>query len=477
MTQWKFNARQIHEKNEKTRNRRVATAKQLWIADRMVQHRVIYFPMQLDFRGRFYYRPPFLHPQANDIGRALLQFADGKPITSEDQADWLRVHGANLYGHSKLSWQARVDWVHEHQQEIERAGRDPWSSTEFWTEADDPWQFLAFCHAYQEFSHHGYGYVCQLPVVLDCTCSGIQHYSALLRSSDMGVLVNLAPSDKPQDIYSTVLAEVLVKLRADAAAGEPDAVKWLQLQPDRSLLKPVVMTVPYSATRRAVFMYCQQWAFERGLDLYGTDGWCFQRGAVASMHYMATILTRQTSLIIGPAKQAMAWFKTVGKHAGKQNIKLLWRSPSGLPVLQSYMEMRDTVIYLNHLTSVTRSFKAQLYDKALNPKRMSNALSPNVIHSMDASHMAFTTIDAFANGVTNLGGIHDCFATTPAEMGQLRDSVRNAFADLYTADRFTEIADQLVAQLPAELAAKLPPRPPMGDLDINLVRSSTYFIT
>lgn len=477
VTQWKFNARQLHEKNEKTKNRRVATAKQLWIADLMVDHDTIYFPMQLDFRGRFYYRPPFLHPQANDIGRSLLQFANGKPIASEQDADWLRVHGANLYGHSKLSWQARVDWVHQHQQDIEQAGRDPWANTSFWTEADDPWQFLAFCRAYQQFSHHGYGYVCQLPVVLDCTCSGIQHYSALLLSAEMGELVNLAPSDKPQDIYSTVLAKVLEQLRHDAEAGDPHAQSWLQLQPDRSLLKQVVMTVPYSATRRAVFMYCQQWAFDRTLQLYGTNGWCFQKGAIAAMHYMASVLTRQTSLIIGPAKQAMAWFKQLGKLAGQSDIKLQWRSPAGLPVIQAYIDMRNTVIQLSHLTSVTRMFNAQLEEKGLNSKRMANALSPNVIHSMDASHMAFTTIDAFANGVTNLGGIHDCFATTPAEMGQLRDSVRNAFADLYSGDRFTEIADQLVAQLPAELVAKLPPRPPLGNLDINSVRSSTYFIT
>ena len=108
---------------------------------------------------------------------------------------------------------------------------------------------------------------------------------------------------------------------------------------------------------------------------------------------------------------------------------------------------------------------------------MDTALSPNVIHSLDASHMAFTTIDAFANGVTNLGGIHDCFATTPAEMTALRNSVRNSFSDLYSSNIYENITEQLVSQIPPEVADKVPLRPSLGTLDTNSVRNSSYFIT
>jgi DNA-directed RNA polymerase len=108
---------------------------------------------------------------------------------------------------------------------------------------------------------------------------------------------------------------------------------------------------------------------------------------------------------------------------------------------------------------------------------MANGLSPNVIHSLDASHMAFTTVDAFANGVTNLGGIHDCFATTPAEMRQVRDSVRNTFANLYSEDWLDTITSELLSQIPEDLRSKLPACPVAGQLDIDLVRTATYFIT
>lgn len=475
ITQWRFNARQIHEKNDRTKNKRIALAKQLWLARRFVDEQQLHFPMQLDFRGRYYYKPPFLNPQTNDVGRSLLQFANGQPISNDREAEWLWVHGANLYGYSKLSWRARLDWAHQNKEAICRSGMEPWQFTEFWAEADDPWQFLAFCRAAYQYVNQRSNFRCQLPVVLDCTCSGIQHYSALLRSEQMAELVNLMPSDHPQDIYARVLNAVLERLRADR--DNPSARSWLELQPDRSLTKAVVMTMPYSATRQAVFKHCQVWSFERTLQLYGTDGWHFKDGAIAAMHYMATILSEETANMIGPAKAAMQWFKRIGILAGESNTPMQWASPSGLTIRQQYPNMRRVMIRLHHLSPVRSRFALNLEDEGLNPKRMGSGLSPNIIHSLDASHMALTTVDAFSKGVVNLGGIHDCFATTPAEMSRVRDSVRNTFSAMYSHDWYTTITSELLAQLPSELQSKVPLPPSLGGLDIDLVRNATYFIT
>jgi len=473
ITQWKFNARLIHEANDRAKHKKIATAKQLWLAERFVNEPAIYYPMQLDFRGRYYYKPPFLNPQANDIGRGLLLFAQGVPITEPSQADWLKIHGANVYGHSKLTWRARIDWVDGNTQAIRQASQDPWSCSAFWTKASDPWQFLAFCREYDGWLQHGVGYVCHLPVVLDCTCSGIQHYAALLRDESMASLVNLMPSEKPQDIYTAVMERVLHRLRTDTNVA---AKHWLELQPDRSLAKPVVMTLPYSASRRAVFGFCQEWALDRALELYGQDSWPFKRGAIADMHYMTSILHQETSRMIAPAKKAMEWFKKVGRLAGENNIVLSWRSPSGLWVRQKYLDYRESRIKLHHLSTVPMDLRSYHMPKGLNPKRMGNGLSPNVIHSMDASHMAFATIRAFDAGVQNLGGIHDCFATTPAEMSLVRDAVRMSFADLYSYNWLADITSQLLAQIPAPLHVYLPEPPTHGDLDIQQVLSADYFI-
>ena len=90
--------------------------------------------------------------------------------------------------------------------------------------------------------------------------------------------------------------------------------------------------------------------------------------------------------------------------------------------------------------------------------------------------MALATIHARnKDPLLNIGGVHDCFATTPAEMSTLRDSVRQTFADLYSTDWLTQIKSQLENQIQDK--KDLPPEPQLGELDPTITRSSNYFIT
>ena len=469
---WRKRAKQIHEKNEKTNSARIGQAKTLWVARRFKDEEEIYFPMSLDFRGRYYYRPPYLNPQGNDVSRSLLLFANATPINTEEELNWLRIHGANLYGLGKSDWQTRIDWVKEHDQLITGAGNDPWMNSDFWMRADKHWAFLAFARTYHEFKQHGWGYNCQLPVMLDCTCSGIQHYAALLKSEDMGRSVNLISSDRPQDIYSEVITRVLEKLRE---SKDTRARKWLMLEPDRSLAKPCVMTSPYSATTTAFYYYCYDWAQKRSKDMFTGKTWTTQRGAMTTMHFMAQLLYKETTSLISPAVKAIEWFRKLGRLAGKDNIPLEWKTPSGLLVHQEYKSVKQTRIRLKYLSDVHMDIRTNLDQDDLDSGRMANALSPNVVHSFDSSHMSFSTLKAVALGVKNIGGVHDCFATTPSEMSKLRDAVRQSFSDMYSGDWFTAITTQLTQQINRK--DELLTKPTLGDLDLTSVQGSNYFIT
>ena len=44
----------------------------------------------------------------------------------------------------------------------------------------------------------------------DGSCNGLQHYAALGRDKGGAEAVNLAPFDKPQDVYSDVLIQVML---------------------------------------------------------------------------------------------------------------------------------------------------------------------------------------------------------------------------------------------------------------------------
>ena len=58
-----------------------------------------------------YTRVPYLSPQGAGLGKALLEFAEGKPISTEEGARWLAIHVANSWGHDKLPFDERVKWT------------------------------------------------------------------------------------------------------------------------------------------------------------------------------------------------------------------------------------------------------------------------------------------------------------------------------------------------------------------------------
>jgi DNA-directed RNA polymerase, mitochondrial len=67
-------------------------------------------------------------------------------------------------------------------------------------EAEDPWQFLAACFEVSDAfqSPDPTAYESRLPVQMDGSCNGLQHYAALGRDKEGGMAVNLRPADQPQ---------------------------------------------------------------------------------------------------------------------------------------------------------------------------------------------------------------------------------------------------------------------------------------
>ena len=64
-----------------------------------------------------------------------------------------------------------------------------------------------------------------MPIALDGTCNGLQHYAAMLRDEVGGKAVNLVPSDKPSDVYGDVAKIVRDKLSDLMVTEGPD--QWI----------------------------------------------------------------------------------------------------------------------------------------------------------------------------------------------------------------------------------------------------------
>jgi DNA-dependent RNA polymerase len=68
---------------------------------------------------------------------------------------------------------------------------------------DEPIQFLAACLELKQANNNP-DFVTHLPITLDCTCSALQHLSAMTRCEAEGRLCNLIPSDTREDFYQVI---------------------------------------------------------------------------------------------------------------------------------------------------------------------------------------------------------------------------------------------------------------------------------
>lgn len=511
LREWKREAYKLHSGNVSTRSKRLHLAKTLRIAETYSEYEAIYFPYQLDFRGRIYAIPSF-NPQGNDVTKGLLHFADGKAIEDGVAAGWLAIHGANVFGYDKASLEDRIEWVEQHEEEITAVAADPLSNR-FWTEADKPFQFLAFCFEWAGFCEQGYGYVSHLPIALDGSCSGIQHFSAMLRDEEGGRAVNLLPAETPEDIYQRVCDRVVMKLekavgelsstialaiastpssspkggeansyRAEAIAQQAEAngwsdglmaAGWLSLEPNRKTTKRQVMTLPYGSTMFSCREYTEEWYFDRinaGWHNPFDDSVSFK-----ATNYLSNLIWESITEVVVGARTAMDWLQKCAKVVAAEELPVYWTTPVGFKVMQQYRntssrrvktKLGDTVVKLS----------LQEEKNTIDKRRMQNAISPNFVHSMDATHLVMSVCYALDNGIHSFAMIHDSFGCHAADTNMLAACLREAFVDLYSdLDVLDDFRQQIERQVDEADVSKIPALPPKGSLDLELVRESDFF--
>lgn len=475
---WKGATKEAHERNARGVGRRRQAETILQVADRFASEPVIYFPHNLDFRGRLYSIPSFLNPQGSDLAKGLLRFAQGKPLGSDVAAGWLAIHGANTYGFDKASLEDRVSWIEERQEIILRCAADPLSES-FWQDADSPWCFLAFCFEWAGFVREGLSFVSSLAIALDGSCNGIQHYSAMLRDPVGGAAVNLVPADKPSDIYGEVAKVTMAKLcldRYDSEADAQTAKSWVDFGITRKITKRSVMVLPYGGT----YMSCKDYVGEavaEAIENGATDPWAGDRKAHhAALHFLAKRVWASIGEVVVKSKEAMGWLQACARLAAKTDLPINWRTPDGFRVQQAYKKLSakriKTKVFGERLELTVVNETAEI-----DGGRQVTAIAPNFVHSMDASALRACVIIAGENGITSFAMIHDSYGTLAADTEMLGACLRHAFVDMYrdhdVLGQFLEGVEEMLVD--DKLRRKLPPVPAPGTLDIAAVLCSDFF--
>lgn len=505
---WKKAAAGIYRREKARQSRRLSLSFIVNQANKFSQFKAIWFPYNMDWRGRVYAVPMF-NPQGNDMQKGLLTLAVGKPIGA-DGFKWLKVHGANCAGVDKVTFEERIKWVEDNHDNIMAAAKAPMDSIEWWGKLDSPFCFLAFCFEYAGVMHHGLSYSCSLPIAFDGSCSGIQHFSAMLRDHIGGHAVNLTPSGKVQDIYRIVSDRIEEELKVllvngtdnemvtheDKKTGEITerlklgtrelARQWLTYGMSRKVTKRSVMTLAYGSKEYGFADQVYEDIVMPAID--SGSGAMFTEPSQAS-RFMAKMIWEAVSVTVVAAVDAMKWLQGAAKLLAaevkdkktgeilKPCLPVHWVTPDGFPVWQEYRKKDTTRLNLMFLGSfnlqptVNKGTK-----KELDKHKQESGISPNFVHSQDGSHLRKTVVHTHRKyGVMSFAVIHDSFGTIPADAEYLFRGVRETMVETYRDnDVLLDFYEQFEYQLHESQRDKLPELPKKGKLNIEDILSSDF---
>lgn len=493
---------------------------------------LFYLPHSVDFRGRAYPIPPHLSHVGSDLSRGLMIFAEGRPL-GERGIRWLKIQLANMAGYDKASFDERVAYAERHLDEVYDCADAPLTGRQWWKKADEPWQCLATCIELASAlrSPDPTQYISHLPCQQDGSCNGLQHYAALGGDVDGAKQVNLSPSDRPQDVYSAVANLVSAQIEKDAAS-DPDHIAGKLLgKINRKIVKQTVMTNVYGVTMFGARQQIQDRLKE--FNVVSSESYKDARAYIAmavfnslgrlfdnaqriqtwlteasfeiaksvppevSSHFGIGIETDDDGNVLKPPRRTRKWMEREDPADRYPQTSVYWTTPLGFQVLQPYNKMRSV-----SLRTVLQNINLRISSKfdPVDVQKQSSAFPPNFVHSLDATHMFMTALACYEAKVT-FASVHDCFWTHAATVDEMSVILREQFIKLHSQPILERLRDEFVERYRGYIVPEglnkgrgpsgdirhiqvsnwrpisIPPIPPKGDFDINLVKNSDYFFS
>jgi hypothetical protein len=451
-------------------------------------HKEFYFYIDADYRGRLYYSEPFFNFQGSDMARGQLLFAEGK-LFDEQASFWLAVHTACCYNQSytideipewvtadyrsileaegldtisvdKMTLEDRAMWTQQNINTILEAGEQGF----FFAEAEKEISFLACCIEWHKYSTAEGDFYTHLPIPIDGANNGWQHLGAMSKDAKTGELVGLVPVDIQNDFYVQI-AKRLTERMPDWFEERSIPMKHIR----KGIAKRAAMTRAYSCGQKkmseSMFSDCYQYGYTDEyniseydcIDLSGQIIKAIEEvcpGPLTTMKYLQKLADQEIN----------NWMCMYGTDRG-QGIE--WTTPSGFPVIYECYRTRPAKVdcYGFNTPHGEIRFKHVIREKTDIPDRRGFmcGISPNFVHSMDASHMALV----IANWDDDFGAVHDSFSSYATRTEELMTLTRDKFVEMYDKENFYETI---------EFGKGFNGRQPtIGSLEINGVKDSNYF--
>ena len=415
------------------------------------------FYIDADYRGRLYYSEPFFNFQGADIARGQLLFDEGKRF-DESASFWLAVHTACCFNQSysideipewttgdyrsvleeenldtisvdKMTLEDRAQWTQENIEVIIEMGEMRMIAEE----AEKAISFLACCIEWYRYSTTDGDYYTRLPIPIDGANNGWQHLGAMSKDALTGRLVGLVPTEIQNDFYVQI-AKRLCDRMPEWFEERQIPMKHIR----KGIAKRAAMTRAYSCGQKkmseSMYSDCYQYGFTKDYNISAYDCDELSNQVIRAIQEVCPGPLDTMKYLQRLADQEIAnWLQTYGTDRGKG---IEWLTPSGFPVIYECYRTRPAKVdcYGFNTPDGEIRFKHVIREHTDIPDRRGFmcGISPNFVHSMDASHMALV----IADWEGDFAAVHDSYSAHANDIESLMVETRKKFVSMYDTENF-----------------------------------------
>jgi DNA-directed RNA polymerase len=397
---------------------------------RSLIHKNFRFPHFMDSRSRMYLSTTSgVTIQGSDFQKALVIPTYAEPLTDDG---FLALQEAAA-GYSEQKWSVVEMATH---------ATYPEKTQDTWMTADKPYSYMACADLIRQYLDEP---TKPLPafIPLDGRCSGLQHWSAVSRSDAITAHLGMELEEADLDIYERVAA--------DWAAVLPRDKLYLAT---RKAAKIPTMTWGYNATVMTsmahihkLFGAKSEWNVE--LEKYEIVGEGLPKADTAAL---GADLYKRLNETLAPLTAAVKWVSEAAVVISKDgNESIDWPTPDGFDCTQR--KCKGIEVRLNCTLSSGKKLELTVRDfsgNIPNPAKHKSSIAPNVIHSLDATHLRMVARVLKKLGLP-MAFIHDSFSTHCNYRKELYDAIVSTFIELYDMDYLSDLHKYWTVKYEVEL--------------------------
>lgn len=158
---------------------------------------------------------------------------------------------------------------------------------------------------------------------------------------------------------------------------------------------------------------------------------------------IAEIIYNQIFELFPSLKSIYDYFMNISKLMIKLEIPLSWFTPVGLKLTQHYLKSKINKISIS-MGGKNKTLILREFENEINKRKQIQAIIPNIIHSLDASHLIKIIISVIRgqedpfnmNSLKYILAVHDCFGTHPNQLSILEEMVKREYIWIYSNEKF-----------------------------------------